>query len=146
MVCSASASRSPVLTPGATAAASLASVAATSWPASRILISCSGVLYWISRLWARTLSTVRAQGVDRPQRHILDRTGRVDAHQLALGAVVVHQRRGLVRVFPQPLQDDVGLVVVALVQLAAAPVADIRPARRLELDVPDLAAPPALAP
>src|SRR5438045_6507451 len=146
MVSSASASRSAVLTPGATASASLASLAATTRPASRILVSCSGVLYSMSRLVVRTLSTVRAQRVDRPYRHILDRSGCVDPHQLALCAVVVDQRRGLLRVLAQPLGDDLGLVVVALVQLTAAAVAGLRLARRLELDVPDLAAAPALPP
>src|SRR5215468_3164815 len=114
------ASRSPVLTPGATASRSLASIAATTRPASRMRTNWSGVLYWMSRPGVRTLSTVRAEGVDRPYSHILDGTGRVDAHQLALRAVVVDQRRGLVGVLPQALGDHLGLVVVALVQLAVA--------------------------
>src|SRR5581483_10550262 len=144
MTASATASRSAVLTPGATASRSLASAVATTRPASRMRTSWSGVLYWMSRLGVRTLSTVRAQRVDRPYRHILDGTGRVDAHELALGAVVVDQGRGLVGVLAQALGDHFGLVVVALVQLPVAPVADVRPARRLELDVPDLPAAPAL--
>src|SRR5581483_5526204 len=143
MTASATASRSAVLTPGATASRSLASAVATTRPASRILTSWSGVLYWMSRLGVRTLSTVRAQRVDRPYRHILDRSGGVDADQLALGAVVVDQRRGLLGVLPQALGDHLGLVVVALVQVAAAPVAQVGAARRLEFDVPDLPAAPA---
>src|SRR2546421_4540314 len=144
MVSSASASRSAVLTPGATAAPMRASAAAATRPAPRILVSCSGVLYSMSRLGVRTLSTVRAQRVDATNCDVLDRPGRVDTHQLALRAVVVDQRRGLVRVLAQPLRDDVRLVVVALVQLAAPPVADVDAGGRLELDVPDLVAAPAL--
>src|SRR5204863_9509316 len=102
MLSSAIASRSAVLTPGATAPASLASVAPTTRPASRIRVNCSGVLYSMSRLVVRTLSTVRAQRVDRPYRHILDWPGRVDPHQLALRAVVVDQRPRLARVLAQP--------------------------------------------
>src|SRR2546430_2581783 len=143
---SASASRSAVLTPGATASRSRPSADATTRPASRILVNCSGVLYSMSRLGVRTLTTVRAQRVDATNCDVLDRPGRVDAHQLALRAVVVDQRRGLVRVLAQPLGDDIGLVVVALVQLAAAAVADLDVGGRLELDVPDLAAAPALPP
>src|SRR5256885_10811055 len=126
MTASATASRSAVLTPGATASRSLASALATTRPASRIRTNWSGVLYWMSRLGVRTLSTVRAERVDRPDRDVLHGTGGVDADQLALRPVVVDQRSGLLRVLPQALGDDLGLVVVALVQLAAAPVADLR--------------------
>src|SRR5437764_4115270 len=145
MISSASASRSAVLTPGATASASRARAAATTRPASPILANCSGVLYSMSSSGVRMSSTVRAQRVDRADRDVLDRAGGVDADQLALGAVVVDQRRGLVVVLAQPLGDHFGLVVVALVQVAAAAVADVPVGRRLELEVPDLAATPALA-
>src|SRR4051812_41506290 len=97
--------------------------------------------------WGRRMSaSVRPQGVDGADRDVLDRPGRVDTHQLALGAVVVDQRRGLVRILDKAGRDGLRLVVVALEQLRPAPVADILLARRVELDVPDLAAAPARAP
>ncbi len=69
-------------------------------------------------------AAVRAQGVDRADRDVLDRSGGVDAHQLALRAVVVDERRRFAGVDLQALGDRLGLVVVALEELAAAAVAD----------------------
>src|SRR5690348_4906398 len=146
MVAPARASRSTVETPGATASRSLSRVAATSRPAVRIFPIWAGVLYSMShsrwRMLAPLLTTVRAERVDRAHSDVLYRPGGVDADQLALRAVVVDQRRGVARIHPQPLGDGLRLVVVALEQLAAAPVADALAGRRVELDVPDLAAAP----
>ena len=65
-----------------------------------------------------TSAAVRPQRVDGADRDVLHRAGRVDADQLALGAVVVDERRGLLGVLPQPGGDGLRLVVVALEQLA----------------------------
>src|SRR5215475_1678217 len=94
IVSSAIASRSAVLTPGATAVRIFSSAALTTRPAARIFTSWSTLLYWMSRLLLRTLPTVRAQGVDRPLRDVFDKSGGVDADKLSLRAVEVDQRRG----------------------------------------------------
>ena len=94
---------------------------------ARILLDLFGGLVLDIQLpaeHAARSSPVGPQGVDGPDGDVLDRAGGVDADQLALGAVVVDQRRGVPAVDAQPLGDGLGLVVVALVQLAAAPVAD----------------------
>src|ERR1043165_2722555 len=76
--------------------------------------------------WGRRMSApVRPEGVDGANRDVLDRAGRVDTHQLALRAVEVDQRRGLLGVLHQPVGDRLGLVVVALEQLRPAAVADV---------------------
>src|SRR5882757_4725553 len=134
------ASSSAVLIPATTAARIFSRAACTTSPAARIFTSCSGVLYWISRSLLRTLSTVRAQRVNRSHRDVFHKPGRIDADQLALRAVEVDQRRGLVGVFTQPVRDRLGLVVIALIELAAAPVAHAIDGRRIEFDVPGLAA------
>src|SRR3982750_1762940 len=91
--------------------------------------------------WGRRMSaSVRPQGVDRAHRDVLDRTGRVDTHQLALRPVEVDQRSGLVGVLDEPVGDRLGLVVVPLEELRPAAVADVVLAGRIEFDVPDLAA------
>src|SRR6185312_13026802 len=169
------ASRSAVLTPGATASRIRRRASATTSPAARIFSIWSGVFSWMSswgrrmerlpfvaiqrgtsrvprcshsirRGGGRTSAAVRPQGVDGPGGDVLHRTGGVDPDQLALGAVVVDQGRGLLAVLPQAGGDGLRLVVVALEQLGAAPVTDARPGGGVELDVPDLAATPAGAP
>src|SRR5690349_4457218 len=131
------ASSSPVDTPGATASRIAASAAATTRPAPRMSSICSGVFSWMSSWGRRTSAPVRPQRVDSADRHVLDRPGRVDTHQLALRAVVVHQRRGLLGVLHQADRDRLGLVVVTLEELRATPIADVVLAGRIELDVPD---------
>src|SRR3954471_21800938 len=114
MTFSAMASRSAVETPGATAARIASSAAATTRPAPRMSSICSGVFSWMSSCGRRTSAAVRPQRVDGADRHVLDRPGRVDADQLALRAVVVHQRRRLLGVLDQADGDRLRLVVVAL--------------------------------
>src|SRR5690242_13351934 len=143
MTRSAIASSSAVDTPGATASRIAASAAATTSPAPRMSSICSGVFSWMSSCGRRTSAPVRPQRVDGTDRDVFDRPGRVDADQLALGAVEVHQRRRLLGVLDQADGDRLGLVVVPLEQLGAAPVADVLLAGGIELDVPDLAAPAA---
>src|SRR6185369_5665342 len=92
------------------------------------------------RLAVRTLPTVRAERVDRPDCDVFDQAGGVDANELALAAVEVDQRSGLFGILLEALRDGLGLIVVALVELAAAAVADAVVGRCVELDVPDLAA------
>src|SRR6185295_4890623 len=140
MTCSAIASRSAVETPGATASRIASSAAATTRPAPRISSICSGVFSWMSSCERRMSAPVGPPRIDRADRDVLDRPGRVDAHELALRAEEVDQRRGLVGVLHQAVLDRVGLVVVPLEQLGATPVADVLLAGRVELDVPDLAA------
>src|ERR1700710_1558513 len=94
----------------------------------------------------RMSASVRPQRLDGAHGDVLDRPGGVDADELALSAEEVDQGRGLVPVLDQAGRDGLGLVVVALEQLGAAPVADVLFAGRVELDVPDLAAAPAGAP
>src|SRR5690554_1572190 len=165
MTFSATASRSAVLTPGATASRVAASASATTRPAARILRICATVLYWMSGSRRLRLTTpapassaasamsppggsasVRAESVDRPDGDALHGPGGVDANRLALRAVVVDQGRGVAGVDPQPFGHGLGPVVLALEQLPAAAVADPFPRRRIEVDVPDLAAAAAGAP
>ena len=65
---SASASSSAVVMPGPTASATARSVRATTSPASRIIVSCSGVLISIAGpLWRRILAAVNGRtGEARP--------------------------------------------------------------------------------
>src|SRR5689334_6762456 len=120
MTFSAIASRSAVETPGATTSRMACSAAATTRPAPRIFSICSGVFSWMSSWGRRTSAPVGPQGVDGAHRDVLDRSGRVDPHQLALSAVEVDQRSGLVGVLDQPVGDRLGLVVVPLEQLRPA--------------------------
>src|SRR5690242_7841933 len=126
ITCSASASRSPVLTPARAAADTAASARATSAPATAIASISPGVLSSMSRprqraSTARTPRVMAAplsrapsrarEGVHDPLRHLVHRPHRVHGHEL--GAVVVEQRCGLVAVDLLPVADDVLCVVAA---------------------------------
>src|SRR3954449_648271 len=125
MTCSASASSSPVLTPGRAAAETAASVRATSAPAARIASISPGLLSSMSRPRQRAMTArtpPRAlrvttgpsrlrQRAQEPLEHLVDGADGVDAHQLR--AVVVEQGCGLVAVDLLPVADDVLGVVVA---------------------------------
>src|SRR3954468_19076618 len=136
MASSATASRSAVLMPGATADFSLSSVRPTTSPASRISAISSSLLIWINAL---SLSE-RPQCGQCPLCHVVDGTHRVDAHEDAGLGVVAHQRRGLFVVDLQPVTDGLRFVVVALDQLAAADVTHTLHRRRVEVQVPDVSA------
>src|SRR5690348_8841021 len=103
MVSAAIASRSAVDTPGATAARIRSSAACTTNPAARILTSCSGVFSCTP-----TLPTVRAERVDRPHRDVFHQARGVDADELALAAVELDQRGGLLGVLHEALGDRLG--------------------------------------
>src|SRR5262245_6355050 len=114
-----------VVCPAASFSSISARTVATTRPARCIVAS--------SRSDFRTIGTLAAHPVDRPQQLLRDDRRRlvaVDRPQLALAAVVVDQRRGPLAVDAQPGPDRLRRVVLALVQLAAAPVAPPRHARR----------------
>src|ERR1700728_1747440 len=83
------------------------------------------------------------QRAQRPVGDLLHRTGGVDAEQNALVRVERDQRLGLLLVHIQPVPDRLLTVVVALEQLAAAVITVLAARRRIEQDVPHVAAPPA---
>src|SRR5438270_32931 len=111
MVCSASSSSSPVLTPGLTCAVTAARARATTSPAARIAWSWPGVLISIPRPLFSTESLDSAQRRQRPLADFLDRTDRRHPHQDV--PVVVQQRGGLRPVDPLPPTDDFLGVVAA---------------------------------
>src|SRR3954449_11600440 len=113
---SARASRSAVVTPGATAAFSFSRVRPTTRPASRISAISSSVLIWIN---VASLPE-RTEGGQSPLRHVVDGTHRVDAHEHASLGVVAHQRRRLLVVDLEPVTDRLRLVVGTLGKLATA--------------------------
>src|SRR6185437_3178613 len=80
---------------------------------------------------------VRLQGGQRALGDLFHRPGRVDADQDVLVRVESDQRRRLGAGDLQPVPDDLFLVVVALEELAAAVVADVRRGGRLVQQVPD---------
>src|SRR4051812_48355219 len=139
---SATASRSAVLMPGVTAAFSFSSVRPTTSPASRISAISSSVLIWIK---VASLPE-RTEGGERPLRHVVDGTHRVDAHEYASLGVVAHQRCRLLVVDLEPVTDRLRLVVVALEQLATADVTHTLRRRRVEVQMPDVSAAPAGTP
>src|SRR5690349_21168222 len=123
MTCSASASRSPVLTPGRAAAVMAVRACATRAPATRMASISPAVLSSTSRprqraSTARTPPRVplltwspRGQRVHEPLGDLVQLADTVDAHEL--GAVVVEQRSGLVAVDLLPVADHVFGVVAA---------------------------------
>ena len=87
-----------MLTPGATASRIAARARRDDQPGGPHLVDLLRRLVLDVQLPAEHrlgLSPVRPQRVDRPDGDVLHRTGRVDADQLALGAVEVDQRRGV---------------------------------------------------
>src|SRR3954452_21136067 len=139
---SATASRSAVVMPGVTAALSFSRVRPTTSPASRISAISSSVLIWIN---VASLSE-RTECGERPLRHVVDGTHRVDAHEYAGLGVVAHQRCRLLVVDLEPVTDRLRLVVVALEQLATADVTHTLRRRRVEVQMPDVSAAPAGTP
>src|SRR3954447_7214916 len=133
---SARASRSAVVTPGATAAFSFSRVRPTTRPASRISAISSSVLIWINALSLPEGPERR----ERSFRHVVDGTHGVDAHEDAGLGVVAHQRRRLLVVDLEPVTDGLRLVVVPLEQLATADVTDTLHRPRVEVQVPDVPA------
>src|ERR1700712_2792139 len=132
---SATASSSPVLTPGRTAARTAFRAPAVTSPEARISsISCA-VLTWIMRplhfpsSGTRPRSPVPTSAAGRsalggperahgPLRDLLDRTDRLDAGQQAFVLVEPRQRGRLFPVDAQAVPNGLGLVVVALNPLA----------------------------
>src|SRR4051812_48816984 len=114
---SAMASRSAVLTPGATAARTRSSARLTTSPAARMSSICASVLIWMCCVRNTRSAPEWLECVGGPLGDILDRTGRIDAHQLALAGIEAHEGRGLGGVHPQPLGNGLRLVVVALEEL-----------------------------
>src|SRR4051812_21732781 len=139
---SATASRSAVVMPGVTAALSFSRVRPTTSPASRISAISSSVLIWIN---VASLPE-RTECGERPLRHVVDGTHRVDAHEHAGLGVVTHQRCRLLVVDLEPVTDRLRLVVVALEQLATADVTHTLRRRRVEVQMPDVSAAPAGTP
>ena len=137
------ASSSPVVTPGRTAAVTAAIAPAITSPEARISSTSCAVLIWIirplhfasngsrastpRRVHCRALSAVGrgrcpgvvgAQGRQGPSGDLVDLADRVDRRQQARPLVEPRQRRGLFPVDLEPVPDGLGLVVVALHQLA----------------------------
>src|SRR6476619_1934836 len=135
-----------VVTPGATAARISSRASPTTRPASRISAICSGVLISTPRSRNTTSDVDAGVGTDGGQRadgtlgDLVDRSLRGDRAQQASLLVETHERRRLLGVDLEPTADRVGLVVVALEELAGVDVADTFLGRRVELDVPHVAA------
>src|SRR3954452_1974025 len=95
MTCSAIPSSSSVVTPGRRAARTASSASATTRPAARMSLICSGLLTSMRSLVALTRRSV----ADRSQRRldaggdVVDGAHAVDLHEQAALAVDVHQGR-----------------------------------------------------
>src|SRR3954449_361665 len=144
MESSATASSSPVLTPGRTAAFTALIAPAVTRPEARMSSISCGVLIWIMRplhfassgmraripvppaartawrcLVSARLRTVRpAESGQGAGGDLLDLADRVDPREQPLRVVEPRQRRGLFPVDLQAVPDGLGLVVVALHPLA----------------------------
>src|SRR3954449_10179811 len=144
MESSATASSSPVLTPGRTAAFTALIAPAVTRPEARMSSISCGVLIWIIRplhfassgmrarlpvppaartawrcLVSARLRTVRpAESGHGTGGDLLDLADRVDPREQPFRVVEPRQRRGLFPVHLQPVPDGLGLVVVALHPLA----------------------------
>src|SRR5664279_5485330 len=104
----------------------------------------------ISAIWSCDLSSMRSgvryisgpspgerhERVDRALGHVLDGAERIDRDEWPAVAVELDQRRRLGAVDLETVPHGLRLVVVAVVEVAAAPVADIRARRPVEIDVP----------
>src|SRR5690349_5967108 len=138
---SATASSSPVLTPGRTAARTAFSAPAVTSPDARMSSISCGVLIWIMRplhfassgsrdrsppvigplgrsVRARRPGVLHAQRLERARGDLVDLADGVDAGEQPLGLVEAGERFGLFPVDVQPMAHGLGLVVVALDHLA----------------------------
>src|SRR3954466_9961884 len=127
---SATASSSPVLTPGRTAAFTAAIAPAVTSPEARMSSISCGVLIWIIRplhfassaLGERRPPASRTasapERLERPLGDLLDRAHGVDPGQQSLFVVPARQRRRLFPVHLEAVPHGLGLVVVALHRLA----------------------------
>src|SRR3954451_1992619 len=134
---SAASSRSAVVTPSRTFAASSSRVLTRISPAAAMRSISSGVFLTITARLRLELVLEPERG-DRRADVVVDlgrRAGAVEASQQAALLVERDELGRLVVVDPQALADGLGLVVVALRQLGAVLIADPLLLGRVELDV-----------
>src|SRR3954469_17725174 len=137
---SAAASRSSVLTPGRTLPASRSMVRTRISPARAILsISAEVFLMIIGGASEPLFEPQRREGGPDVVVDLGGAARAVEAPQQALLLVVVDQRLGLLMVRREPLLDHLRLVVLALLERAAAEVAHVVDLRGIERHMLDVA-------
>src|ERR1041384_200026 len=114
MTCSAIPSSSSVVTPGRRAARTASSASATTSPAARMSLICSGLLTSMRSFVALTRRSVAdggQRGLDA-RRDVVYRAHAVDLHEQAALGIDVHEGCRVLLVDRLTMADDLGRVVV----------------------------------